>query len=61
LFNPERIISANERVTPTTYQKFCSIATSLGKPEKLVETLEKIPKECLVDSDLNDSKYNVSL
>ena len=61
LFEPERIVSANKGVTPTTYQKFCSIATSLGKPEKPVETLEKIPKECLPTSDLNDSKYNVPL
>ena len=61
LFEPERIVKANKGVTPTTYQKFTSIAASLGKPEKPVQTLDKIPKECIPTSDLTESKYDVPL
>jgi len=61
LFEPQKVVRANKGVTPTTYQKFCSVATSLGKPEKPVPTLDKIPKECCVTSDLNEPKYNVPL
>jgi len=61
LFEPQQVVKANKGVTPTTYQKFCSIVSSLGKPEKPVETLNKIPKDCLVTSDLNEPKFNVPL
>jgi len=47
-------------VTPTTYQKFCSVAASLGKPEKPIGK-PILPKDCMISNknDLNDAKFNV--
>ena len=63
LFDPHRVVKANKGQTPTTYQKFCSVAASLGKPPKPLDALSKddFPKECRVssDKDLEDKSYNV--
>merc|ERR1711953_865932 len=60
LYNPQEIVKMNKGVTPMTYQKFCSVASSLGKPSKPVAKAV-VPKPCLISNkkDLTDSKYNV--
>ncbi len=63
LYNPDLIVKANAGVTPITYQKFQSLAASLGPPPKPVATLtsENFPSACRFtegDDDLKKTAYD---
>ena len=57
LFDPEKVVKLNKGQTPTTYQKFTSLISSLKVP-KPVETLSNLPENCKI-KDLQEKEFQV--
>ena len=46
LFEPERVIAKNKGEVPLTYQKHCSLLSSLGPPPKPIPAPAQLPAGC---------------
>ena len=60
LYDVTQIIAKNKGVVPLTYQKLQTLVSSLGPPQKALDRVDMIPKDCLLSKEmLCDKKFNV--
>ncbi len=61
LFDPQEVLKKNKGATITTYQKFCTVVSSLGKPPKPVAKVSKenFPKDCKLGDAAMSKDYKV--
>jgi len=51
MYNPDQIIAKNKGEVPLTYQKLCSLISSIGSPAKPIDAPEEIAKESKISKE----------